>query len=402
MLIEPKVRGFICTTAHPEGCAAHVSEQIQYVKNHPPITFGPKRVVIIGSSTGYGLASRIAVAFGAHSETIGICLERPANESRTASHGWYNTASFEKSAHAAGIYAKSINGDGFSDTIKEQTMECIEKDWRKESVDLVIYSIASPRRLHPKTGRLFSSVLKPIGEHPYANKTIDFLTGCVSTISIETASPQEVADTIAVMGGEDWMMWIDMLLKRNLLAPGAQTIAYSYVGPKLTHPIYAEGTIGQAKKHLETTSKTIQEKLKLIEGNALIAMNKALVTQASAAIPVVPLYISLIYKIMKEQNIHEGCIEQMYRLYKNGLDKTAKTGDDKGLIRMDDWELSESVQEKVLELWTQVNNTNSEQLTDLAGYRRDFYKLFGFEVAGVDYTKDSLIQVPIPSLEGSD
>jgi len=193
-----------------------------------------------------------------------------------------------------------------------------------------------------------------------------------------------------------------MLLKRNLLAPGAQTIAYSYVGPKLTHPIYAEGTIGQAKKHLETTSKTIQEKLKLIEGNALIAMNKALVTQASAAIPVVPLYISLIYKIMKEQNIHEGCIEQMYRLYKNGLDKTAKTGDDKGLIRMDDWELSESVQEKVLELWTQVNNTNSEQLTDLAGYRRDFYKLFGFEVAGVDYTKDSLIQVPIPSLEGSD
>ncbi|MBX9890652.1 MAG: trans-2-enoyl-CoA reductase family protein [Amoebophilaceae bacterium] len=401
MLIQSKVRGFICTTAHPSGCAQHVLEQIQYVKSQPAITGGPKKVLIIGGSTGYGLASRIVTAFGAQAQTIGVFFERPAQGNRTASPGWYNTAAFEKEAAAAGLYAKSINGDGFSDEIKQQTLELIEKDWGG-GVDLLIYSLASPRRIHPQTGVLFQSVLKPIGEQPYTNKTIDVTTGAVSTVTIETATAKEIEDTVAVMGGEDWMMWIDALREKNLLADGIQTLAYSYIGPKLTDPIYTKGTIGQAKKHLAATSKLIQEKLKPMGGNAYVAINKALVTQASAAIPVVPLYISLIYKIMKAQGIHEGCIEQMYRLYKHCLYRTDQKValDASGLIRIDDWELAEAVQKEVEVLWEQVDSANVEQRTDLAGYRHDFYKLFGFEVAGIDYTKDSVIEVAIPSING--
>ena len=401
MLIQSKIRGFICTTAHPNGCAQHVLEQIQHVKNQPSITGGPKKVLIIGSSTGYGLASRIVMAFGAQAQTIGVFFERPAQGNRTASPGWYNTAAFEEEAHAAGLYAKSINGDGFSDEIKQQTIELIEKDWGG-AVDLLIYSLASPRRIHPQTGVLFHSVLKPIGEQPYTNKTIDVTTGAVSTVTIETATAKEIEDTVAVMGGEDWMMWIDALMEKNLLADGIQTLAYSYLGPKLTDPIYTKGTIGQAKKHLEATSKLIQEKLSPIGGNAYIAVNKALVTQASAAIPIVPLYISLIYKIMKAKGIHEGCIEQMYRLYTHCLYRTDQKValDASGLIRIDDWELSEAVQKEVEVLWNQVDTDHVEQLTDLAGYRHDFYKLFGFEVAGIDYTKDSIIEVAIPSING--
>ncbi|WP_243018582.1 enoyl-ACP reductase FabV [Candidatus Cardinium hertigii] len=398
MLIEPKVRGYICTTAHPAGCAQNVQEQIKYVTSHSPITSGPKKVLIIGASTGYGLASRIVAAFGAKAQTIGVFFERPADDKRTASAGWYHTAAFEQVAHQAGLYAKSINGDAFSDSIKQETIARIKQDWGGQ-VDLVIYSLASPRRTHPQTGLSFKSVLKPIGA-PYSNKTIDMMSGHISNVSIEPATPKEVADTIAVMGGEDWMMWIEALLQEKLLAKAAKTIAYSYIGPKLTDPIYSKGTIGVAKKDLVAASSMLQKRLSPIGGQAFISVNKALVTQASAAIPVVPLYISLIYKIMKEKNLHEGCIEQVYRLYSDRLYR--KEGqvlvDAEGLIRIDDWEMREDVQQAVAELWPKIDDTNLSTMTDFVGYRHEFYKLFGFEVAGVDYTQAQRIEVPIPSL----
>ncbi len=401
ILIEPKVRGYICTTAHPAGCIENVHQQIKYVANHLPIESGPKKVLVIGASTGYGLASRIVAAFGAKAQTIGVFFERAADDKRTASPGWYHTAAFEQTAHQTGLYAKSINGDAFSDAIKEKVIALIKKDWGG-GVDLVIYSLASPRRTHPQTGISFKSVLKPIGV-PYSNKTIDIISGHFSNVSIQPATPQEVADTVSVMGGEDWVMWMEALREENLLAKGVKTVAYSYIGPKLTDPIYSNGTIGEAKKDLVAASTTLSQRLSSIDGQAFISVNKALLTQASAAIPVVPLYISLLYKVMKEKSLHEGCIEQIYRLYADRL--YAESGkvlvDAQGLIRIDDWEMREDVQEAVAELWPKVDDKNVTTITDFLGYRHEFYKLFGFEVEGVDYNQPQELALPIPSLDAT-
>lgn len=398
MIVQPKIRGFICTTAHPVGCAAHVHQWVDYVKKHAPIKNGPKKVLIIGASTGFGLASRIVAAFGAKASTIGVFFEKPADERRTASAGWYNTAAFEKEAHAAGLYAKSINGDAFSDAIKQQTLELIKKDWHGD-VDLVIYSIASPRRAHPKTGDVFNSVLKPIGK-TYKNKTVDVMNGVVSEVSIEPASDAEIKHTEAVMGGEDWEMWIDELLQHQLLSQQVKTVAFTYLGPEMTHDIYRNGTIGKAKEHLEKTSKNLDKKLKSIHGQALISVNKALVTQASAAIPVVPLYISLLYKVMKAKKLQEGCIEQMMRLFAERLYHDGKIlTDAEGRIRIDDWEMREDVQAEVKKLWGMVTNENLDTISDIQGYRDEFYHLFGFGFAGIDYQQDVNTHVLIPSIE---
>lgn len=388
MIIEPKVRGFICTTAHPAGCEAHVQQWIHYVKKQTPLVHGPKKVLVIGASTGFGLASRISAAFGSGAQTIGVSFERPAASGRTASPGWYNTVAFEKAATEKGLYAKSINGDAFSDEIKQQTIDLIQQDW-KGGVDLVIYSIASPRRQHPKTGEVFSSVLKPIGPK-YKNKTVNVMTGEVTDIEIEPATEQEIEHTIAVMGGEDWALWIKALLDAGVLAKGATTVAYSYIGPELTYAIYRNGTIGKAKEDLEKTAHSLHQQLSQVcEGRALISVNKALVTQASAAIPVVPLYISLLYKIMKEQGLHEGCIEQMWRLMSERLYVSGKTPvDEAGRVRIDDREMREDIQKAIATLWNQVDSGNLTQLADLVGYREDFYKLFGFGLTGVDYQRD--------------
>lgn len=395
MIIEPRMRGFICLTSHPAGCEQNVKNQIEYVKSKGVVN-GPKKVLVIGASTGFGLASRIASAFGSDAATIGVFFEKPASEGKTASPGWYNSAAFEKEAHQAGLYAKSINGDAFSDEIKNQTLALIKKDLGQ--VDLVVYSLASPVRLHPVTGVLHRSVLKPIGS-TYTNKTVDFHTGKVSEISIEPCSGDDIENTVAVMGGEDWAMWITALKEANLLATGATTVAYSYIGPALTEPVYRKGTIGRAKDHLEATAFEISEKLKEIEGKAYVSVNKALVTQASSAIPVIPLYISLLYKIMKQEGLHEGCIEQMQRLFQDRLytGKEVLT-DDKGRIRIDDWEMRDDVQKKVADLWEQATTENLADLGDLEGYRNDFYNLFGFGFEAVDYKADTNEMVDVPSI----
>ena len=385
MIIQPKIRGFICTTAHPEGCARAVQDQVDWVKTQAPFD-GPKKVLVIGSSTGYGLASRIAASFGAGAGTLGVFFERPADKKRTASAGWYNTAGFEKAARAAGHYARSINGDAFSDEIKAQTIAAIKEDLQQ--VDLVVYSLASPRRTHPKTGESFSSVLKPIGD-AYSSKTVNVQTGEVSDISIETASEEEIAHTTAVMGGEDWEMWIHALDEAGVLAEGVRTVAYTYIGPELTHPVYRDGTIGRAKNHLEQTGLTLNEYLQNKNGSAHVSTNKAMVTQSSAAIPVVPLYISLLYKIMKEKDCHENCIQQMYRLFADRLYTDAPPAtDDQGRIRIDDWEMRKDVQAAVAALWNSVNTETLEAVSDIASYREEFLGLFGFGFAGIDYEVD--------------
>ncbi|MBC8081118.1 MAG: trans-2-enoyl-CoA reductase family protein [Gorillibacterium sp.] len=385
MIIKPKIRGFICTNAHPVGCAHHVQEQINYIKSKPEVD-GPKRVLIIGSSTGFGLATRITAAFGMGAGTIGVFYERPADKERTASAGWYNTAAFEIEAHKAGLIAESINGDAFSDEIKNETIKRIKDTFGQ--VDLVVYSLASPRRTHPKTGKLFSSVIKPISK-PYSNKTVNFMTGAVSTVTIEPATEEELEQTIAVMGGEDWSLWIDALLEAKVLASGAKTVAYSYIGPKITHAIYREGTIGKSKDDLEEAAhklnKLLMEKL---DGQAVVSVNKALVTQSSSAIPIVPLYISILFKQMKELGLHEGTIEQTYRLLSEQLYSDHMELDDKGRIRIDDWEMSEDVQQKVDDLWRRVDGDNLDELADMEGYRIDFLKLFGFGFPEVDYELD--------------
>ena len=392
MIIKPKVRGFICITAHPQGCAANVQSQIDYVKSRGPLTAMPRRVLVIGASTGYGLASRIAAAFGGNAATLGIFFEKPPEESRTGSAGWYNSAAFEQAAHAEGLYAKSLNGDAFSDALKQQTIDLIRADLGQ--VDAVIYSLASPRRVHPKTGETFKSVLKPIGA-PYTAKTVDTDKGIVSDITIEPASDQEIRDTTQVMGGEDWEMWIDSLSGAGLLAPGAVTVAYSYIGPKVTWAIYRNGTIGRAKEDLEATAARITAKLQPAGGRACVSINKALVTQASSAIPVVPLYISLLYRIMKEKGLHEGCIEQIQRLFAERLFNGASLQlDPEGRIRIDDWEMRPEVQEAVESIWPTVTTENLSALTDIAGYREEFLRLFGFGLEGVDYEADTSPLVP--------
>lgn len=385
MIIVPKTRGFICLTSHPKGCEQNVKNQISYVKSKGAIN-GPKKVLVIGASTGFGLASRITSAFGSNAATIGVFFEKPSAPGKPASPGWYNSAAFEQQAHEAGLYAKSINGDAFSTEIKQQTIDLIKADLGQ--IDLVIYSLASPRRTDPVTGITHNSTLKPIGE-AFTNKTVDFHTGIVSEISIQPANEEEIENTIKVMGGEDWEMWIDALKAENLLAPGATTVAYSYIGPLLTEPVYRKGTIGRAKDHLEATAFTISDKLKDLNGKAYVSVNKALVTQASSAIPVIPLYISLLYKTMKEKGIHEGCIEQIQRLFQDRLytSKEIPT-DEKGRIRIDDWEMREDVQHKVAELWEQATTETLSAIGDLKGYSTDFFNLFGFEVPGVDYNAD--------------
>ncbi len=395
MIIQPKIRGFICTTAHPVGCAKVVDAQIKYVKAKGHFE-GPKNVLIIGASTGYGLASRIVATFGYGAKTIGVFYEKGADDKRTASAGWYNTAAFEEQALRENYYAKSINGDAFSHQIKQQTADLIRRDLGK--VDLIVYSLASPRRVHPDTEQVFSSVLKPIGK-TFVGKTVDPMRGEVKEITLEPASSDEIAQTVAVMGGEDWEMWVDFLAKENLLAEGVKTLAYDYVGPELTYPIYKEGTIGKAKEHLLQTAAKLQAKLNPYHGQALVSVNKALVTQASSAIPVVPLYISLLYKIMKEKGTHEGCIEQINRLFKNYVyGDLGAVRDQDGRARVDDLEMERDVQQKIMGLWGDVNTENLGELTDIEGYRDEFHRLFGFGVSGVDYSAEVDPVVKIESI----
>lgn len=396
MIIQPKIRGFICTTAHPIGCQKAVEQQIRYVQAQDKL-MGPKNVLVIGASTGYGLASRIVPTFASGANTIGVFFEKEADEKRTASPGWYNSAAFETAAQQAGYYAKSINGDAFSNEIKEQTAALIRQDLKQ--VDLIIYSLASPRRVDPVTGQIYSSVLKPIGQS-FTGKTVDAFRGEVKEVTIESATPEEVANTVAVMGGEDWEMWIDYLAQEKLLAPGVKTVAYSYLGPELTHTIYKNGTIGKAKDHLKMTADKLTQKLKTLQGEAVISVDKAVVTQASAAIPVVPLYISILFKIMKAKGIHEGCIEQIYRLFHDYLYSTTPLArDQEGYIRIDDKEMRADIQQAVKELWPQITSDNLSQLTDIKGYCDDFYQLFGFNLAGVDYAAEVDPNVKMPSID---
>jgi enoyl-[acyl-carrier protein] reductase/trans-2-enoyl-CoA reductase (NAD+) len=393
MIVVPKIRGFICTTAHPDGCAKHVAQQIAVVKNRGPIANGPKKVLVIGSSTGYGLASRIAAAFGSGAATIGAFFEKPGDADKCGTAGWYNSAAFEKEATAAGLYAKSFNGDAFSDEMKAEVIAAIKADLGQ--VDCVIYSLASPRRTHPKTGEVFRSVLKPIGQS-YTNKNLNTTTGVVDEVTIQPAEGDDVAQTIAVMGGDDWEMWLDALLAEDLIAPGTQTYAYSYIGPDLTWPIYKNGTIGKAKEDLERVQRALDEKLAPLGGKAWVSVNKALVTQASSAIPVVPLYISLLYKVMKEQGSHEDCIEQMDRLFRERINDPQP--DEAGRIRLDDWEMEPKVQEPVIANWHKVTTENLSELADLEGYQSSFLRLFGFGLEGVDYDADTDTAMKVPSI----
>jgi enoyl-[acyl-carrier protein] reductase/trans-2-enoyl-CoA reductase (NAD+) len=386
MVIKPRMRGFICTTAHPEGCAAHVQEWIAYIRKQKPISNGPKRVLVVGSSTGYGLASRVTAAFGGGANSIGVFFEKPGEADRTGTAGWYNTLAFDKAAKAAGLYSRGFNGDAFSDAIKHQVIDAIKADLGQ--IDLLVYSLASPRRTHPKTGVTYKSTLKPLG-NTFTSKTVDTDKGTVNSISLEPASTQEVDDTIAVMGGEDWRMWIDALQAANVLSDQFTTVAYSYIGPELTSAIYRNGTIGCAKDDLERTARELDQKLASTKGRAFVSVNKALVTQASSAIPVVPLYISLLYKVMKERGLHEGCIEQMHRLFLLLYVGASTPVDGSGRIRLDDWEMRPDVQQAVSELWPNVTTENLAEFSDIAGYKAEFLKLFGFGLPGIDYEKET-------------
>ena len=392
MKVEPKIRGFICTTAHPAGCRENVRQQISYVKNQPK-TAGPKRVLVIGASTGYGLASRISAAYSCGAATLGIVFEKPSVRGRSASAGWYNTAAFEEFAQADGLYAKTINGDAFSDEIKQKTIDTIRRDLG--TVDMVVYSVATSRRTAPD-GTVYNSVLKTTGES-YSNKTIDLASRTISDVTIEPATQEEVDATVKVMGGEDWEAWMHALKDAGVLADQAVTVAYSYIGPDLTHPIYLNGSIGKAKGDLYQTSRRLSSELDGVD--AYISVNKALITQSSAAIPIVPLYITILYKIMKEKKLHEGCIEQMYRMFHDKLYADQPVLDKQGQIRLDDYEMQEDVQQAVMQKWTSLSNDTLAQDADIDGYWEDFYHMFGFRVPGVDYEADTEVEVPIPSIQ---
>lgn len=386
MIIKPKVRGFVCVTAHPDGCAAHVQDQIDYVRSQPALKHPPRNVLVIGASTGYGLSSRIAAAFGGKANTIGVFFERPPAPAKVASAGWYNSAAFDKAARAEGLYARSVNGDAFSNEVKKEVIDLIAKDLG--FVDLVVYSLASPRRIHPQSGETFRSVIKPIDEE-FTNKSLDAEKGIVHEVTVEPATNGEVEQTVAVMGGEDWEMWMTAMDEAAVLGSGVTSVAYSYIGPDVTWPIYRNGTIGRAKADLEARAKRIDAALKVNRGRAFVSVNKAVVTQASSAIPVVPLYISLLYKVMKEKGLHEGCIEQIQRLFagqmygEGGLDF-----DEAGRVRVDDLEMREDVQEEVKRRWKEVTTENLPDLSDIESYREDFLKLFGFAFPNVDYDRD--------------
>jgi enoyl-[acyl-carrier protein] reductase / trans-2-enoyl-CoA reductase (NAD+) len=385
MVIKPKVRGFICTNAHPAGCAASVKEQIEYVKQQGELTKKPKNVLVIGCSTGYGLASRITSAFAGGAKTLGICFEKPPTERKTATAGWYNTAAFHEEAKAAGLYAKTINGDAFSHAIKDETIELIKQDLGK--VDLVIYSLASPRRTDPDTGEAYVSTLKPVGE-PVVSKTFDTNKKVVHDISLEPANQDEINNTVKVMGGEDWEIWMKRLSEAGVLAEGCVTSSYTYIGKELTQPIYGHATIGKAKEDLDRASTALNADYQSLGLKAYVTSLKAVVTQASSAIPVMPLYISLMYQIMKDEGCHEGVIEQIYGLFNNLLLSDNPPLDEAKRLRMDGVETNDDIQGKIKAVWTKVTTENFPELGDYQGYNQDFLKLFGFEFDGVDYDQD--------------
>lgn len=389
MIIKPRVRGFMCITTHPVGCEANVKGQIDYINNQPSIDGlsdnSTKRVLVIGSSTGYGLAARITAAFGGGALTLGIFFEKEGTEKKPGTAGWYNSAAFHKFAEQDGLYAKSINGDAFSDEIKQKTIDTIKEDLGQ--VDLVIYSLASPRRQHPKTGEVFNSTLKPIGKD-VTLRGINTDKEEIQEFSLEAANEEEIANTIAVMGGEDWQMWMNALAEAGVLADGAKTTAFTYVGEKVTWDLYWDGTIGQAKKDLDKKVLDIRDQLAATGGDARVAVLKAVVTQASSAIPIMPLYLSLLFKAMKEDGSHEGCIEQLYRLYSECIYSDTPRLDDEGRLRVDELELRPEIQDKVAEAWAQITTDNLAELTDFSGYQKEFLRLFGFEIDGVDYEAD--------------
>lgn len=385
MVIQPKIRGFICTNAHPVGCAEHVKEQIAYVKQHGAVVNGPKNVLVIGASTGYGLASRISAAFGSGAKTLGIFFEKEPSETKTASAGWYNTAAFEAAATAEGLWNKHLNGDAFTDELKAQAINIIRSEMGK--IDLVVYSLAAPRRKDPVTGEIYSSVLKPIGQS-YTAKNLNTSKREIEEVSVEPANDDEIFNTVKVMGGEDWERWLDQLHAAGVLAENCQTVAYTYIGKELTWPIYGKATIGKAKEDLDRAAAAITSKLNPLHGKAYVASLKALVTQASSAIPIMPLYISLLYRVMKEEGTHEGCIEQIYGLFTQGLYSSDPELDEAGRLRRDGKELADHIQAKVTELWGQVTTDSIDTLTDYKGYHNEFLRLFGFGYSHVDYDAD--------------
>ena len=392
MIIQPKIRGFICMNAHPQGCKTNIDKQIEFVTSQRSLD-GPKNVLVIGSSTGYGLASRIMSAFGSGANTVGVFFERPGTNKRTASSGWYNTAAFEDRAIAAGLGTWSINGDAFSNEIKEQTIEIIKQKLGK--IDLIVYSVAAPKRTDPDTGITYSSTLKPIA-HPYSNLTIDPATESLKEITIEPATDEEIAGTVAVMGGSDWQKWLDCLQKADVLSPECINIAYTYVGPNFTHAIYRSGTIGKAKEHLEETANLLNKKFPF---KSIISVNKALVTQASAAIPVIPLYIMLLFKLMKEKRTHETTIQQIHRLFSKRLYSPGEIPTDmEGRIRIDDYEMDPAIQETVKERFINITEKKVKEFCDIDGYQKDFLNLFGFGIEEIDYDKDIDQIVRIPSI----
>ena len=385
MIIKPRVRGFLCVTTHPTGCEANVKSQIDYVKANGPVENGPKKVLIIGASTGYGLASRITAAFGSGASTLGLFFEKEGTEKKPGTAGWYNSAGFHKYAEAEGLYAKSINGDAFSDEIKQKTIETIKADLGQ--VDLVVYSLASPVRQHPQTGEQHRSTLKPIGKD-VVQRAADTDKGILKEVSVTAASQEEIDNTVAVMGGEDWQMWIDALDEAGVLADGAKTTAYTYIGEKVTWDIYWHGTIGQAKQDLDKRVINLRDKLAARGGDARVSVLKAVVTQASSAIPVMPLYLGLLFKVMKEDGSHQGCIEQIDLLFRESLYGSSPQLDDEGRLRADYLELRPEIQDKVEQLWDNINDDNLFELSDMDGYKHEFLKLFGFEIDGVDYDAD--------------
>ena len=389
MIIKPKVRGFICTNAHPVGCAENVAQQIEYIKSQDfSDTNGqPKNVLVIGASTGYGLASRITAAYGFGAKTLGLFFEKPATEKRTGSAGYYNSAAFEQQAHKDGLYSKSINGDAFSNEAKAQAIEAIKADLG--SVDMVVYSLASPRRTDPVTGETYSSTLKPVGQD-YTTKSLNTDSKIISEVTVEAASDEEIAGTIKVMGGEDWALWIDALHQAGVLADGAKTVAYTYIGDKLTKPMYGDASIGKAKEHLDVTAAALNKKYKV---DARVSVLKAVVTQASSAIPVMPLYLSILFKEMKANGTHEGCIEQLHRLFAECIYNDAPRLDSDNRYRVDELELDPEMQAKVEKAWDAVTTESLSDLSDYEGYRSEFLRLFGFGVDGVDYDADLSPQV---------
>lgn len=395
MIIKPRVRGFLCITTHPAGCEANVQHQIDYVKAQGQIEGGPRRVLVIGASTGYGLASRISAAFGSGASTLGVFFEKEGTEKKPGTAGWYNSAAFHKFAERDGLYAKSINGDAFSNEIKAKTIETIKADLGE--VDLVVYSLAAPRRQHPDTGVVYNSTLKPIGGDA-TQKGVNTDKQEVQDFHLEAATQEEIDNTVAVMGGEDWQMWIEALDEAGVLADGAKTTAYTYIGEKLTWDIYWHGTIGAAKKDLDKRVIAIRERLAAKGGDARVSVLKAVVTQASAAIPAMPIYLALLFKVMKARGVHEGCIEQVDGLFRDSLYGSAPTLDDEGRLRADGKELDPAVQAEVEALWQDINTETLHELSDFVGYKREFLQLFGFEVEGVDYDADVNPVVPIDNM----